>query len=557
MIWNKQSTYIMLVNWSWIVFGFLFLVYCIYKLFVEQKVFLKATFIVISILAVIHIYTILSQLVHNVESNIYGGIFNIIFMVFVFFSSISYKLSSWGTDRIHPSILFVLSFFFLIFISSILLYLPKSTTRPIDYIDALFTATSAATVTGLAVLDTSKDFTNFGRFVILITIQFGGLGILTFTTLFAQLFKSSNSFKSRLAIGEMINETNSGNVYNSLVRIISIALLVELVGAILIYISLAGTSTDSSKVFFSVFHSISAFCNAGFSTLSSGIYDPLVVNNYFLQLVICWLIVTGGIGYYVMINHFRYIKSFVSQILVKLNLIDTKEIKRKRLLSINSVLVVYTTITLLILGTIGFYFLENNGVLAGKSFWHKTIVSLFNSVTARTAGFNNVDMGALGVPTILMIAFLMWIGASPGSTGGGIKTSTFAVSLLSVFDQLRGRDMTIIKWKAIPRKAINQVNAVIILSIIAISIFTFFLCIFERDKDPLHLFFEVVSAFSTVGLSINLTPSLSDSSKVVIISAMFLGRVSLLTFLIGMIRQVFGEEKKVTAYYPEETIFMN
>jgi potassium uptake TrkH family protein len=497
------------------------------------------------------------QLLYSGEGSVYDGVFNVMFMAFVFFSSLSYKISSWGTGKIHPSILFVLSFFFLILISSILLYLPMSTTKEIGYLDALFTATSAATVTGLTVLDTSKDFTDFGRFIIIATIQFGGLGILTFTTLFAQLFKSSNSFKSRLALGEMINENNSGNVYSSLTRIIGIALLVEAIGAFLIYISLDGSQVNSSKIFFSIFHSISAFCNAGFSTLSSGLYDPQVVDNYFLQMVICWLIVTGGIGYYVMINHFRYVRSFFSYLMFKFNFINTEQVKRKKLLSINSVLVVYTTLILLILGTLGFYFLENDGVLTGKSFFQKMLVSFFNSVTARTAGFNNVDMTALSVPTLLMIAFLMWIGASPGSTGGGIKTSTFAVSVLSVLDQLRGRDMTIIKWKAIPRKAINQVNAVIILSIIAISVFTFCLCIFEPDKNPVHLFFEVVSAFSTVGLSVNLTGGLSESSKIIIIAAMFLGRVSMLTFLIGLIRQIFGEEKKVTAYYPEENIFMN
>jgi Trk-type K+ transport system membrane component len=236
---------------------------------------------------------------------------------------------------------------------------------------------------------------------------------------------------------------------------------------------------------------------------------------------------------------------------------EYKTVKKKKLLSINSVLVIYTTLILLGLGTIGFYFLEANGVLLGKSAYGKVVISFFNSVTARTAGFNNIDMTALGVPTILMITFLMWIGASPGSTGGGIKTSTFAVSFLSLIDQLKGRDMTIIKWKAIPRKAVNQVNAVILLSIIAITTCTFLLVIFEPEKNPIHLFFEVVSAFSTVGLSINLTMGLNDPAKVVIIIAMFLGRVSLLTFFIGIFRQIFGEVKKESAYYPEETIFVN
>lgn len=473
------------------------------------------------------------------------------------FISFSHKINNLGTSNIHPAVLFVLSFVVLILISAFFLSLPSSTVDGISAIDALFTATSAATVTGLAVLDTETTFTFFGKMVILVTIQLGGLGILTFTNLFSLLFKSTTSFKNHFILGSMINENSTAKVYTTLGRIIGMTLLVESLGAAMIYFFIKDANISGSKIFFSIFHSISAFCNAGFSTLSAGLADDSIKGNYQIQLVIVWLIISGGIGYNIMIRHSSLIKMAVRKMLIRLNILTKSTMITKKSVDINLILVVRTSILLIIFGSIIFYLLEKDGVLKGDEGMHLFSSILFNAVTPRTAGFNNINVAELALPTLFIIIFLMWVGASPGSTGGGIKTSTFALAILNLWNQIKGKDNTVIKMRLVPRQALNQVNATMLLSVLGIGLATFILTITEPDHLFINILFETVSAFSTVGLSVGITPSLSVSSKIVIIFAMFLGRVSFLTFLIGLYRQIYGETRKTNIYYPDETIFIN
>lgn len=473
------------------------------------------------------------------------------------FISFAHKLNALGSSNIHPAVLFVLSFVVLILISAFFLSLPQSTTNGISSIDALFTATSAATVTGLAVLDTQSQFTGFGKVVILITIQLGGLGMLTFTNLFSLLFKSSSSFKNHLILGSMINESSSSNVYTTLRRIIGVTLLIELIGASLIYVTISDANIGESKVFFSIFHSISGFCNAGFSTLSAGMYEDSIRYNTSFQWIIMWLIITGGIGYNVMIKHGSIVKAKCKRVLMKMGIISVNLKATRKSADVNTLLVVRTTLLLILFGAIGFYLLERNGVLLNDRGSDLFTSVMFNSITPRTAGFNNVNMAELTSGTLFFIIFLMWVGASPGSTGGGIKTSTFALGILNLLNQIRGKDNTVIKMRLVPRQAINQVSATVLLSLLGIGITTFLLVIYEPEKEFLDLLFETVSAFSTVGLSVGITPNLSSASKVVLVFCMFLGRVSFLTFLIGLYRQVYGERKRDNVYYPDETIFIS
>jgi Trk-type K+ transport system membrane component len=211
----------------------------------------------------------------------------------------------------------------------------------------------------------------------------------------------------------------------------------------------------------------------------------------------------------------------------------------------------------LIVGTILFYITEYNNTLREHGFWGKIFVSFFNSVTPRTAGFNNVNMAELAMPSILICMFLMWIGASPGSTGGGIKTTTFAVVCMNLFNQIKGRTKLIYNWREIPVDSINQANAVIFLSIIAIGISTLCLSYLEKNFVFKDLLYEAISAYSTVGLSLGITAKLSSASKVVLIITMFLGRVSFLTILIGLYRQFFEQHKREVAQYPQDNVFIN
>ena len=415
----------------------------------------------------------------------------------------------------HSAVIFVLSFIILILCGTFFLMLPAATTKGISVLDALFTITSGVTVTGLTVVDTNSAFTLFGKTILIIFIQLGGLGILTFTNLFSLLFKTDNSFQNRLMVSEMIKELNSRDTFSTLLKIVSLTLIVEMLGAILIYVAIYNTQGLDCRTSFLLskprsIHAISAFCNAGFSTLTNGLHELPVRYNYSLQLIISWLLITGGISYSVMINHNNIITNRIKAFVRWLSGVRKNECVSR--MSNNNALVIKTTGILLLFGTIMFFINEYDNVLKEHSLWGKIVVSFFNSATPRTAGFNNVAMADLTMPTFMIILFLMWVGASPGSTGGGIKTTTFAVVVLNLFNQIKGRTRLVYNWREIQLDSINQANAVIILSFFAIGTSTLLLTYFEKDITFRNLLFEVVSAYSTVGLSIGITASLTSAS---------------------------------------------
>lgn len=478
--------------------------------------------------------------------------------IFVGFMAVSFKISSLGNTNIHPALLFVLSFVFLILFGTFTLMLPAAAYKNVTLTQALFTSTSAVTVTGLAILDTGKDFTLFGQTIIIILIQLGGLGVLTVTNIFALVFKTSSSFKNRMMLSDMIKELDNNNTFSTLFKIVFLTFLVEIIGATLIYISILNDENVSDNpIFFSIFHAISAFCNGGFSTLSNSLYEQSVRYNYFLQLVIIWLIITGGLGYSVMINHYLLIKNKLLTKLSKIKLLGLNYKNEMTRTSTNSRIIMVTSSILLLTGTILFMISEYNGALREHGLFGKFVVSFFNSTTPRTAGFNNINMAEIGVPALMLTMAFMWIGASPGSTGGGIKTTTFAVASLNLWNQIKGKEKLIIKSKEIPSSAINQVNAVILLSIFAISFGTFLISIFDPYIQFKQILFECISAYSTVGLSVGITAQLSELSHLTLIILMFLGRVSFLTFLIGVFSRIFKEEKGCEPYYPKENVFIN
>lgn len=479
----------------------------------------------------------------------------IFFSIFIAFLSLSYKIANLAQNRLHPSVIFVLSFLMIIFLGSFLLSLPASINKNIDYSDALFTATSAVTVTGLSTLSVENDLTQFGKIVLLILIQLGGLGVLTFSNLFALIFKSESSFKNRMLIGGMINESNSSNIFKTLVKIFSLTFLIEFFGSILIFF-LINKKQISNPVFFSVFHSISAFCNAGFSTFDNQFYEPIFKFNYSLHLIIAWLIITGGLGYKIMISHYFIFKVVF---LKSIKFLFKKKYKKFTInhINVNTLIVIRTTVILIILGTLFFFILEyDNTLKEHKSLFGKLLVSFFNAVSPRTAGFMNIKFVDILLPTSILISFLMWIGGSPGSTGGGIKTTTFAIGIVGLFNHIKGKDRITIDWKEIPNSTLNLVNSTIILSIFTIGIGTFFLTIFETKILFKNLFFEVISAYSTVGLSLGITSKISIASKFVLVIIMILGRVGFITFLIGMYRQFFREERQQNRIYPKEKVYI-
>lgn len=452
----------------------------------------------------------------------------------------------------NPAQIFILSFLTIIFIGSLLLMLPKATHNGISFIDALFTSTSAVCVTGLIVVDTGTYFTLFGQSIILFLIQIGGLGILTFASYFSYFFKGGSTYENQLTLSEMTNSQKIGDVFSTLKNIIVITAIVELTAAILIFFSLDKSliNSFSDKAFFSVFHAISAFCNAGFSTLSNSIYETGFRFNYTLQLIIIATFVLGGLGFPIVVNIIRFIKHKI----VNIFRFNSKEkIHKPWVLNINSRITLVTTLSLTTVAFILFFILEYNNTLSEHSLFGKIVNALFGAATPRTAGFNSVDMTALAFPTVMITFLLMWIGASPASTGGGIKTSTFAIATLNILSLAKSKQRIEVFRREIADISVKRAFATIALSLIVIGTGIVLIAIFDPEKGLLNIAFESFSAYSTVGLSLGITGSLSSASKIIIILIMFVGRVSMLSIIVALFKKI----KHKNYRYPSEEITIN
>ncbi|OKL39438.1 ATPase [Pontibacter flavimaris] len=448
------------------------------------------------------------------------------------------------TMQLKPSLTFLLSFILLILLGTGLLMLPKMTTTPegIGFMDALFMATSASCVTGLAVVDPGSYFTFAGQVVLLLLIQMGGLGILTFATFFASLMRQGVGVKQHVAMHELLESESLFSTKNLLRKLIYLTLTIEGLGAVMIFMTWGSEVqfTDlGSKIFFSVFHAVSAFCNAGFSLFPQGLYTEPVRFSYIMHLVVALLIIFGGLGFPAIIDIF------------------SPQAMRERMASpwrnwkLLTRMIVYTTSALLALGTIGFFLLEYYNTLADMTFAEALIASFFQSATTRTAGFNTVDMSALSVPTLMMFLVLMFIGASPGSTGGGIKTTTFAVILFAVVATVRNKRNLEIGRRTIPHSVAYKAFTVFTFAAIFNIFFIFVLTISDPQYDLIALAIEQVSAFATVGLSTGITAGLSDVGKSIMIFSMYVGRVGTLTLALALsTRATATDYKYPSAHLP-------
>ncbi|MDP2189099.1 MAG: potassium transporter TrkG [Sphingobacteriaceae bacterium] len=434
--------------------------------------------------------------------------------------------------KLKPATTFIYSFLLLLLIGTGLLMLPEMTTAKgsMPFIDALFTAVSAACVTGLAVVDTATYFTFKGHLVILLLFQLGGIGILTFATFFALFLKKGVGISHQAMIRDFMSEDSLFNAKGMLRQIVVFTLLIESIGAFLLYllwdVNAPFYDDTGEMIFQSVFHAISAFCNAGFSLMSNGLNQDYLQNAYILHIVIGVLIIFGSLGFPAMRDIFG-IKNIRARMAAPW--------KRWKL---STRIAVWASFALIIFGMVVFYLLEYNGVLAGKSSFERFVIAFFQSVTTRTAGFNTVAIGALSTPTAILFIFLMFIGASSGSTGGGIKTSTFVLIFLSVITTIRGKKSLELGGRSISFDLLNKAFTIFIFSATYILMGTFFLAYFEPKMSVLDLVFEQVSAFCTVGLTRGITPDLSTPSKLILISSMYIGRVGTLTLAFALASRV-------------------
>lgn len=425
--------------------------------------------------------------------------------------------------KAHPATLVLASFLIAITAGMLILKLPISTkTGYIPWIDALFTATSAVCVTGLVVVDTGSYFTVFGQCVILALIQTGGLGVMTISVALFRWLGRSISFRQRMVMQDLFAHTPREDILGLVKSIVLFALGAELIGALLLTAYWSGELPFFSCVGTAIFHSVSAFCNAGFALFS----DSMVrySDSFFLNTLLCGLIVVGGIGFPVLYDLQCWFAA--------------PKGKRVRL-SIQTKTVLVTTLVLIVSGALMFAFLERQSVDGTQSFSHRILTPVFQSITCRTAGFNTVDIASLKDATLTMMIFLMFFGASPGSCGGGVKTTTLALLTAFTLSRVRRRVRVNMFKKSIPGETVTRSASLILVSLGIIGAILFLILVGDsasghgmvgRQRTFLAYFFETVSAFGTVGLSMGVTPELNTWGKFWITLMMIIGRVGVLTF---------------------------
>lgn len=443
--------------------------------------------------------------------------------------------------RTNPSLILATSFFCIILIGTGLLALPRSTMEGISFIDALFVSTSAVCVTGLTPVDISATFTVEGQIIIALLIQTGGLGVMTLTSFFAVFFMGNTSIYNQLVLKDMISSSSLNSLISTLLYILGFTLVIELSGMFFIWISIHGTFPHMSvqdELFFAAFHSVSAFCNAGFSTLSNNLGNSAILTNHnTLYMTVSFLVILGGIGFPILVN-FK-------------NLLFKKG--TSRVLNLNTRIVLSTTLILLITGTLLLALLEWNGAFAGMSVQDKLVQSFFNAVSPRTAGFTSVNLTGMCLQTLLIYTLFMWIGGAAQSTAGGIKVNAFAVALLNLAAVLRGSKRVEAFGREISEDSIRRSNATVFISLIVLFLFFFILTLLEPHIPAFHLLFECVSALGTVGSSLDTTQLLGDWGKLLVSLLMFIGRVGVITLMLGIISR-----KKNTRYrYPSDNIIIN
>jgi trk system potassium uptake protein TrkH len=425
--------------------------------------------------------------------------------------------------KIHPASLLLISFLTTIFVGAGFLTLPVSTrSGQIHVVDALFTATSAVCVTGLTVQDTGTYFSMFGQIVILILIQIGGLGLMTISVMFFRFFGKSVSFQHRMAMQETFSHTPRKDIYSILKSIFIFTGLTELVGAVLLTISWSRQYPFPQAAYLGLFHSVSAFCNAGFSLFASSLVD--FRDSIPVNLTICGLIVLGGIGFPVIYDLHHYLS-------------QCRHARCKFSIQTKSVLT--TTFILIVAGTMFYLMLEQAHSLKGSGLGHQILYSLFQSITARTAGFNTLDLSGISNACAMIMMLLMFIGASPGSCAGGIKTTTLTVLVVSTWNRLKGNYRP-----SLFKKSISEANITKSLSIVGLSTFLIVLVFslmlicqpahqiqgpIAGDQFRVYLF-EVISAFGTVGLSLGATSVINDWGKLLLVIMMLIGRVGVMSF---------------------------
>lgn len=439
---------------------------------------------------------------------------------------------------LSTSKLLALGFLIIIVTGAVLLCFPISsnTHTYTPFLDCLFTSTSAVCVTGLVVLDTGTHWSTFGQIVIICLVQIGGIGFMSFATFVLLIARRKISMQNRIVLKDSYNISHAGGIVRIAKHVLIFTFATELIGALLCMTTFIPRYGAAKGIGVSIFHSISAFCNSGFDVL--GNFNSLTeyAAHPYILTVTAALVIIGGLGFFVMEDVFTCGRNFKS-------------------LTFHTKLVLSTTFVLIIFGAAAIFIFEYNNpdTLGSLSMRDKIVESFFNSITPRTAGFNSLNMPSLTSISTLVIIFLMFIGGSPGSTAGGIKTTTISVLLITVYSWIKGKENIDVFHRRIGYNTLKKSITITILTILLILLDIFILSLTESGTFR-QIVFEVFSAFGTVGLTMNFTPLLSTAGKIVIITAMYIGRLGPLTIALAISKQAFSSEGKYQ--YPEGDILL-
>lgn len=470
-------------------------------------------------------------------------------------AELSYAVTRFLGRHTNPSLMLSASFLIFILIGSFVLMMPRFTRVPVSWEDTLFVAASAVSMTGLTTVDVASTFTTAGHIVLILLMEIGALGVLTFTSFFSVFFSGQRSIYNQLLMRDFIYSKSMSALIPMLLYILGFTLAIEAIGAVGIYLTLPQSmfADTGSRILTAVFHSVAAFTNSGFSTLPEGLATPqLLHGNMVIYLVLTLMIFAGGIGFPNLVNfkdacagYLRRLKSRITGAPV--------ENRRFHVYDLNTKLVLYTTGILFAGGAIVFFICEHDHSLAGMSLWQKIVMSVFYSATTRSAGFAPVSPAMFLNVTLLVMMFLMWVGGSSQSMAGGIKVNTFGAAMLNLKSLIRGESGVTAFGRRIAVPSIRRANGVIFLSVLTIVVITAAMLAMEPMLGAKAVIFETLSAVTTNGLSLGITPELSTPSKYLLSATMFIGRVGLLSMLAGMARR----SRDNSIHYPTDDIIIS
>lgn len=460
-------------------------------------------------------------LIRRTTTNSIIKFYFIIIQIYIVFNGIialAKIKDKWLFFSLNPARILMFSYFFVILAGTAMLKLPKATFEGISWIDAFFTSTSAVCITGLSTVNITQIFTFEGQVVIMLLIQLGGLGIITLTSFIALFVQQGFRLRDQIIVQEILDNENLSSLTSILKAIVSITLISELIGAIGLYSSWGNLGlSEPERIFQSVFHSVSAYCNAGFSTFPHGFETAEFHFSSVSLIIIMLLIVFGGLGFYTYSNMFH---------------IGEIKVIHKRGLTLQTKMILLSTLVLIFFGA-GMIWLTQHNDWKSLPVGEQVLNSFFLSITSRTAGFSVVSVGKLAIPTLMVIILLMYIGGAPNSTSGGIKVTTVITLLAILVAFVRGKSRVEIGWNTLPMRIVRRAFIVFMASILLIAVVVFVMT-WTEDQPFVDILFEIISAFGTVGLSRGITPDLTVTGKVLLALLMFAGRIGLFSLAIAI-----------------------